>query len=197
MVAGGGERGQIQLVRRDRLIMVLTLGGCTSVALACGSTATGAMSATDAGDDGARVPDGCAGVDNAHQSETCLSALRTLCRAHTTEAECAAEEPIAAYDVVCTWARVVTFSDPASCAPTSDEGRCEGTSTFPQDGPFCGAWYAFPDERELVKVNSCAGPIGPWSTIGIVHNVGVCLPNVTPPPPAICACADNAAPTER
>lgn len=155
--------------------------------------ATSATSGTDAGYDGAQVPAGCAGVDNAFQSETCLSALRTLCRAHTTEAQCAAQAPIAAYGVVCTWARVVTVSDPASCALASDEGRCEAGWTFPQDGPFCGAWYAFPQERELVKMNTCGGPVGPWDEIGVVHDTGLCLTNVMPPPPVICECADKVA----
>jgi hypothetical protein len=135
-------------------------------------------------------PPACVGVESAYLSAECLSALRDLCRALPTEAACRAQAPFPELEVICTWARVIRFSDPAACVVEAEEGRCDGGWTFPEDGPFCGIWTGFIAERELVKIDTCDGPVGPWDVIGSQPSQveGPCLDNVTPPAPAICHC---------
>jgi hypothetical protein len=163
----------------------------------CGVFGGGAKVGVGTSDASATVPDagsrpsGCSGVENPVTSAECLGGLRAACRTFTTERDCAAAAPFSSDGVVCRWARVVRFSDSVSCAVESDEGRCEGGWTFPDDGPFCGLWSGFAAERELVWIAGCGGPVGPWDLIGADAGrvEGPCLNGTVPPPPDICQCA--------
>ena len=171
-----------------RRLAVVAFGACVPSAAGCGSTSSAPVA--DAGTD-QRVPE-CDGVANPFWSASCLSGLRAFCRELASREMCEAAAPFSSYNVVCTWARVVTISDPSACTIASDEGRCEGGWTYPNDGLFCDSWYGFAAERELLKLSTCGGPVGPWDAIGAVPGSveGPCMPNVVPPAPPICSCVD-------
>src|SRR5258708_22397625 len=105
-------------MRSRCLAWMLVSGGSLVIAAGCGSKETTTVS--EAGPDAPWVPAGCEGVDNIFRSESCLSGLRSFCRVQTSEADCASQTTFPQYAVVCTWARVITFSGPASCTIASD-----------------------------------------------------------------------------
>ena len=119
------------------------------------------------------TPHECEDVDSIFDSDPCLEALTDACRAHTTQADCWAAEPmkvaVAGDYAYCAWTNVVTVADGQTCEIGDTFGRCEAALRAPWDGPvnacangesFDGAPYiAFVDAMELVD-NYVTGPDG-------------------------------------
>lgn len=159
------------------------------------------------GDAPGDLPAACEGLSSPFVSADCLSGLRDRCRALTDDASCEASPSLTfdgGFAIACGWAKVVTFSDIASCTIASVEGRCEaGIEQFIGCGDKCtdepdlySSLRANVIEAELIEM-PCApegrtldGPLGPSSAIGAPPGeTGACAPNITPPAPAICDCA--------
>jgi hypothetical protein len=174
-----------------RVVLLWFVG---AAGVGCGAKLGAGGAIGDAGNapEASSQPAGCAGVQNAYESVACLAGLRAACQAHASPSDCSAAS-FSSYGVVCTWARVVKVTDSVTCNVSSDEGRCEGSWIFPDDGPFCGLWTGFVAERELVLVSRCGGPVGSWDFIGASPSQieGPCLNGTTPPPPEICNCVSK------
>ena len=85
------------------------------------------------------TPSACEGVDFIFDSEPCLEALTTQCRAYTTEAECWDAEPmkvaVGGDHVYCAWTQVAVVGDEQACEIASTFGRCEAALPASLDGP--------------------------------------------------------------
>jgi hypothetical protein len=131
----------------------------------------------------------------------CLAAMRSACNAIEEEGDCTLT-PFASFsnggfEVRCEWAKVVKFSDVATCSVEGVLGRCEPTLNEMACVDSClgealvGSISAFPSDLELVQL--CGGPLGSWSAVGSTEMYGFsCGDNLVPPEPAICQCIDEA-----
>ncbi len=169
-----------------------------------GSGAGGQGGASDASSTGAYggmpLPPECDAELSPFIQPGCRDALREVCLAHTAEDDCLGTPPakFRGYTVVCSWSKVVRFSDPAACAVDSVTWRCEaalrqdfiyyhdpcevaGTDVFTH-------WTAIVSEQELVKA-IYSGPIAPESP----GYYAACGEGFHPPSPQpICSCTDVA-----
>lgn len=170
---------------------------CTACTERQGGDADGASSGPDA----ETYPRACDPGVSPWQSSECLEGLSERCRIHDAQEDCLASGALTfgvGYTVACDWAKVVTFSDEASCTVASVHGRCdailvEGLSGACSDGctgeALISSLSAFPSRGEIVDL--CGGPLGGWSEIDgdADGEGGVCAANVSPPAPALCDCA--------
>jgi hypothetical protein len=158
-----------------------------------------------------RLPPECAGGHNPFIAEECGRALKTLCRSQLSERDCTVQGPFsfteAGYVFLCGWAKVVTFSDTATCAIESVRGRCEAAIIAgdigckdPCDAKTGHRIYdslvAIRSESALVEMPcdpfgaALSGPVGEWTALSnqpqdYVHSCGADVP---PPPAELCAC---------
>lgn len=156
------------------------------------------------------APPECDGLESPFTSAECLTGLRDLCRAATSEADCGGTEPIifdGGYVIACGWAKVVAFSDADACTIASVTDRCEagieqqiGCADKCTDTPdLYASLKAIIADAELIEM-PCSpaglvldGPLGPSSAVGAPPGeTGTCAPDITPPAPEICMCADEA-----
>lgn len=159
-------------------------------------------------------PEACEGLSSPFVSADCLVGLRDRCRAANDAAACE-DVPALAFDggflIMCGWAKVVSFSDVASCTIEAVQGRCE--AGVEQLVPCFDKCTDTPDlhaslhanilEAELVEM-PCApdgkllgGPLGPASAVGAPPGeTGTCAPDLSPPAPEICDCAPIACAAE-
>lgn len=165
------------------------------------------------GGSGSGVPQACEGLNSPFVSADCLTALRERCRAQADELACQASDSLAfddgAYIISCGWATVTVFADVATCTIAETHGRCE--AGIEQTGYPCpdrctdepdlyASLRANAAELELIEMPCAAGghlldgPLGPDSAVGAPPPAegSTCAPNVSPPAPAICACAPQA-----
>lgn len=178
------------------------------VSTACAERQDDAGDAASSGPDAAVYPGACDPGVSPWQSGACLDGLSERCRAHDAQEDCAAAGPLTfgvGYTVACGWAKVVAFSEEASCTVASVHGRCEailveGLSGACSDGctgeALISSLSAFPSRGEIVDL--CGGPLGGWSAIDADADGegGMCAPNVSPPPPALCDCVAAACAAE-
>jgi hypothetical protein len=154
------------------------------------------------------VPSACVGIDLLHESEACIEALSTKCRAETTESGCWAVQSVTVGDqavqsVGCRWTHVAVLADADTCEITSAFGRCEaavgstGLGNPPiadpcKNGAFGEAGHSvITDSNELVDWveapdDRYSDVIGPWE-------LSSCVAGATPAAPSQwCACAAEA-----
>jgi hypothetical protein len=165
-------------------------------------------------DSGDSTLEECKNVDFLFDSDECLDALSTRCRAFATEADCWAAEPmeVAAGSVgdyaYCVWTNVATVADVQTCEIGETFGRCEAALPGPWDGlgntPACvdgefsveGRYTAFVDDLELVDswVTAPDGTGYQWWTSSSATTCAenVSTPEGSPPRPEWCSCAPAA-----
>lgn len=170
------------------------------VCTACAERQGGDADAATSGPDTETYPGACDPGVSPWQSSACLEGLSERCRGHDAQEDCLASGALTfgvGYTVACDWAKVVAFSDEASCTVASVRGRCEavlveGLSGACSDGcsdeSLISSLSAFPSRGEIVDL--CGGPLGGWSAIDADAGGegGVCAANVSPPAPALCDC---------
>ncbi len=144
-------------------------------------------------------PDACTLETTPFLQVECLDAMRLACNQHSEEDDCTSAPGLAfargGYQVGCSWARVVRFSDADTCTVQSVEGRCEASLEGLPCGDLCAGnsmlsnISAFPSESELVDL--CGGPLGSWSAVGSTQmHAFTCGENIEPPAPELCDCVD-------
>lgn len=153
---------------------------------------------------GMPLPSECNAEHSPFVQPGCRNALGAACLAHTSEDDCLGTPPalFSGYTVVCSWSKVVRFSDPASCTVNSVSWRCE--ATLKQDfvkyydpcdvdfTDFFASWTAIVSEQELVKAIYDT-PIAPE----VPGYYGSCGEGLDPPQPQpICSCTDVACDAE-
>ena len=132
-----------------------------------------------------------------------------------SEADCNALDTLVfedgGYVISCGWAKVVAISDIDACTIASVGDRCE--AGIQQDigcGDKCtdmpdlyASLKAIIADAELIEMPCTAdglvldGPLGPSSAVGAPPGeTGTCAPDITPPAPEICMCADEACAAE-
>jgi len=165
-------------------------------------------------EDGAEpAPNECVGVE-LFDSEACLEAVMTECRALVFEDDCWAAESIEIAPpngniVHCRWTEVVALANTQTCEIESAFGRCEaalgaGLNGSVADPCVNGAFVepghlAMLDDDELVDLSPAPDgtlytePIGPWSLIGgSSASVASCVEGASPAGPDWCACGPAA-----
>lgn len=199
-----------------------TTGSSTTGSSTTGASTTGASTeatATDSpttdgtGGPGTGLPQACEGLLSPFTSADCLIGLRERCRAQADEPACQALDSLAfdggSFVISCGWAKVVVFADVAACTIDATHGRCEAGIEQPGHGcpdrctdapDLYASLRASAEDLELIEMPCAAaghlldGPLGPGAAIGAPppDEGSTCAPNVTPPAPAICACAPQA-----
>jgi hypothetical protein len=128
----------------------------------------------------------------------CQDALRASCATlHSAEACRNRVFPFEAYTIGCSWADVVHFTDPPTCAGDSPSSLCIAfdQAGFVDYGDPCEAtpgpyttWYAIDSEQSLIKSKDGA-PIPPSDQKHYYDPCsGVTMPSTSP----LCDCTDVA-----
>jgi|GEM_PF-5658967 len=174
-----------------------------SVLLLAFACQTGTTENTDESTDGMSswMPSECAN-ETPFSNPECHDALVAACHEHRSEPSCIAQETLVFgqdFEVLCTWAKVVTFSEPATCTVASVQGRCEvavipGAVTCgdPCDG---GEPYIY-DALQVEGNETFAVPCGPSGVALELLSPSASCGGDIPPPPEICTCTKVACEAE-
>lgn len=179
---------------------VLTVSGC-SAGSECDAGGSCIEDSDGATGEDPWPPDTCSLETSPFLQAECLDAMRLACNQRSEENDCTSAPGLSfdggGYEVRCSWARVVRFSDADTCTVQTVEGRCEASLEGLPCGDLCageslvGNISALPSESELVQL--CGGPLGAWSAVDSpqMHAFG-CGENLEPPAPPLCDCVDVA-----
>jgi len=180
--------------------LALVAVGCTARS-ECDAGEACIEDSDDTSDETPWPPEACALETSPFLQPECLDAMRLACNQHSEETDCTSAAGLSfaggGYEVACSWAKVVRFSDPDTCTVQTVEGRCEARVAGMPCGDLCTGdsltsnTSAFPSDSELVQL--CGGPLGEWSAVGSTQmHASSCGENLEPPQPPLCDCVDVA-----